>query len=153
MSLTRPLELEKTLTLPERRIDAVPMIDVLLIALFIMALGSRFIYAPGVGVDLSLQLPASAGTFIEAVPTDAALTVKVLTAKQDNLYIFDGSIYSLNTLEQMFKDYKQLEEGTATLLVKADKSVAIDTLVKIADLARTARFAKIQLAVVADAGR
>ena len=153
MSLTRPLELEKVLSQPEHRIDAVPMIDTLLIALFVMAMGSRFIYAPGVGVDLSLELPASAGTYIEAVPTDAALTVKVLTAKQDNLYIFDGSIYSMNTLEQLFEDYKQHDERSATLLVKADKSVSIDTLVKIADLARTARFAKIQLAVDADAGK
>ena len=153
MSLTKPLELENVLSVPERRLDVAALIDVLLIAFFLSMLGSRFIFAPGMTVDLALELPVSSQSTLAALPTDAVLTVKVLTAKRDNMYIFDGSIYTMEALEQLFQNYdKMLNQGReAILLVKADKTLTMDAFAKLADLARMAHFSKIQLAAETEA--
>jgi biopolymer transport protein ExbD len=153
MSLTNPLELENVLSVPERRLDAAAVMDVLLITLFLSMLGSRFIFAPGMTMDLALELPVSSQSTLAAVPTDAVLTVKVLTAKQDNMYIFNGNIYTKGALEQMFRSYdKTLNEGReAILLVKADNTVTMATFTDLVDLARLAGFSKIQLAAQSQA--
>lgn len=151
VSLTKPFELEHVLSIPERRLNAAAVIDVLLISLFLSMLGSRFIFAPGLTIDLALELPVSSQSKLVGVPTDAVLTVKVLTAKGDNLYIFNGSIYTFKGLEQMFKEYNVTlnHKKASILLIKADKSLSMDTFVKLVDLARLAQFSKIQLAAEA----
>lgn len=148
MSLTKPLELEHVLSVPERRLDAAAMIDVLLIALLLSMLGSRFIFAPGMTIDLGLDLPITSQVELAGVPTEAVLTVKVLTAKRDNMYIFNGSIYTFKGLEQMFREYDGAHHhrSTSILLIKADKTLSMDTFVKLVDMARMAQFSKVQLA-------
>lgn len=152
MSLCRPLELDKALTVPERGLNVGAIFDVLLIALFLSLLGSRFVFAPGLTVDLGLDLPQTAQENLKGLPTDAVLTVKVLTTKRDNMHIFNGTIYTMPHLEQMFREYQKSNPDArqTILLLKMDKSVTIETQVRIFDLARLAGFAYVQLAVVED---
>lgn len=143
MSLSRPFELHQILTPPERRLDAAAMMDVLLIALFISLLGSRFIFAPGVTADL--QLPTTAQD-LPGVAVDAVLVV--LNAKDENMHIFNDSVYRLSALPQALEEYVSDEgEGqNAVLLLKVDAGVPSGTLFQITEFARKAGFAQVQFA-------
>ncbi len=148
MSLSRPLELEKTLQPLERRLDPVPLIDVLLLTLLFSFLGSRFIFAPGLSMELNMELPLSADAQLPGILTDDTLTVAVLTAKQSNLHLFDGRIFTLYDLEAHFRNNPVAEErqGQAVLLVKMHKDVSMQTFVQIAEMARKAGYGRVQVA-------
>lgn len=146
MSLTRPLELDKALTPPERRLDSAAVIDILLIALFISLLASRFVFAPGLTMGLDLELPESSEAALTHAPSDGTLTV-VLSAKRDNAYFFNDSYYTLAGLEAMFADYPEANEGEdRILLLKVDRSVSAETLVHIFNLAKKAQFTHVHWA-------
>lgn len=148
MSLSRPLELEKALHPLDRRLDPVPLIDVLLLALMFSLLGSRFIFAPGLSMELDLQLPVSGEAKLPGILTEDTLTVAVLTAKQSNMHLFDGKIFTLYELENHFRNNPVPEDrrGQSVLLVKMHKDVSMQTFVQIAEMARRAGYGRVQIA-------
>lgn len=135
MSLTRPLELERHLTPPDRRIDVAPLFDTLLICLMFLLLGSRFIFAPGE----SIQLPVMQEGLAAGVPT-----VDVLTYKSDELMILDARVITLERWEQEIE--RGLTAGSGALLVKADRELPLQTLLRLAELARNAGYTSLQIA-------
>src|ERR1700722_6434880 len=106
MPLTSPLGLTRHIRRPDLRLEAVPWLNVLLVAWLLSLLGSRFVYSPGLAVDLGpavgslpqqLNLPVVSGSPpLSGLPANAVLTV--LTAKGDDLFIFEGRIYDLDSL-------------------------------------------------------
>ncbi len=123
---------------PDNRINLVPFFDLCVIGLFFALYSSRFIFAPGVTIDLS-EVDVSART---GLPTPAVLTVR-----ENNILLFEGEIFRLEALDEKLTQFviqEKVEE--ATLLIKADKSVAMQEILHICDLARKAGFDRVHLA-------
>lgn len=135
----RPLGLQQILTVPERRLDAVPLFDVLLLGFMFLMLGSRFIFAPG----LSVELPQSSYQALGGVPT-----VDVLTAKNANFLIFQGTKYNLDGFERFLaSDLWESPPADSYLLLKADQSLDLQTFVALSQMAKAAGYEGVQLAV------
>lgn len=147
-SILRPLGLSQVLAIPDRRLDATPLFDVLLIVIMLFVMGSRFIFAPG----LSIALPES------PLPNlDGVSTVDVLTAKSRNFIIFRETKFTLSSLEKsMTAANFERPPKDAFLLVRADENVDMETFIAISQLARMAGYGGVQLAArepAADAGQ
>jgi biopolymer transport protein ExbD len=154
MPLTSPLGLTRHIRRPDLRLEAVPWLNVMLVAWLLSLLGSRFIYAPGLAVDLGhasgsppsqLNLPVVSGSPLPGLPANAVLTV--LTAKGDQLFIFEGRIYDLESLRAELRQHP-LPTGRAPiiLLLKVDQNVSMQTFMEICALARAAGFSTVQVA-------
>lgn len=141
-SFVRPLQLERELTPIDRSFDVIPLIDVLLIAFFFSLLGSRFIFAPGVQVDL----PTVAADSIVGLPT-----VAVLTIKEDNMLLFQGNIHTIASFEAAMRNYLQ-DSGTsnAVLLLKPSRTVSMQTFLSVCEIANSAGFRKVHIAAEAN---
>lgn len=94
MSLSQPLGLHKHLTQPSRGLDIVPLFDVLLIALMLTLLGSRFIFAPGISVELPR------GGVVGSAPMEPGASMAVLTLLKDNSLIYGGRLLSVENFER-----------------------------------------------------
>ncbi|PWM28214.1 MAG: hypothetical protein DBX55_10065 [Verrucomicrobia bacterium] len=138
------VNLTSRLNAQESFIDAVALFDVLLIALMLTLSGSRFAAAPGISIDL----PELAGEPLggELALTDADLAV--LNAKSDTMLIYNGTIYTPQAFEKrMLADKKgKSEDSRGTLLVKADKSVSSQTLLRICRLAKEGGYSRVHIA-------
>lgn len=142
----------------DSRIDAVPLFNVLLIAVLLTLTGSRFIFAPGVPLVLSgdasaavppKNAPAAAGMRLPYAGTllRGEETSSVLTVKSDSMFIFDGHIY--DDLEEAFASKiapAAAEPRGGVLLVKLDRAVSVQGLFRIAELAGKAGFSSLQIA-------
>jgi len=115
-----------------------------LIAFMLTLLGSRFVYAPGSQVALDdLLLPESSMRPLAGVPT-----VDVLTLLQEGRVIYDGQFMSVGSWSDMLAEPGAAERQSehAILLVKADARVSLQAFLRIADLAREAGYARVQIA-------
>ncbi len=143
MSLLQPLELKKAIRPLDRGVDAVALLDVLLIAGIFYLLSSRFIFAPGLSMDVDGGFPlpeVSTGT-MQALPA-----VEVMTVKNADMILFDGRFYKLADLEQQLVTQEGKPTDRGVLLLRLNRSVNIDTLFRISDWARVSGFSRVQLA-------
>lgn len=137
----------------EARIEAIPLFNVLLVAVLLTLTGSSFIFAPGIAVALGdggssettvddaarLVLPGA------QIPLAGAATSSVLTVKSDKMFIYSGHIY--DDLEDVFARMEAPESGSrGTLLLKLDRAVSVQGLFRIAELAGKAGFDALQVA-------
>lgn len=152
--ITRPFNFEAHLTRPESRFDLVPFVNVGAILLFFGLLGSRFVLAPG----MAINLPATS-----AMPQDALLTSRVLTVGEvegRESLIFEGRILNLASFERLLTEQANEFSGDV-LLVLMDRDVSMVLLVRVCELAKRAGFNQVLLAaepepavsVRGDAGR
>ncbi|MDR2844816.1 MAG: biopolymer transporter ExbD [Puniceicoccales bacterium] len=166
--LHSPLGLRERLPVPETRVDTLPMITVLLIAILLPLAGSAFIYAPGLTVALTDEVEGDAGAAVTALPsslqlprstqgqqtgvrTQATLTVPMLTAKSDTRVIFNGRFYvsSDPALQRALADAAQravAANQTPVLLLKADQSLMLGSYNALCDYAVEAGFKYVQIA-------
>ena len=84
----------------EISVDAVALFDILLIALMMTLLGSKFVSSPGLGLELGAgkDLPKMASP-------DGAITdsdINVLSARGEAMLIFDGAIYPVASFRRHF---------------------------------------------------
>lgn len=140
--VTEPLELRKALTPLRRQMDVVPLVDMVLLAIMFMLLGSHFVVAPGVGIELSEWegLPTSASS---KIPGSAV--VDVLTVKNTDSILFRGKFYSIGDFDRSSARPELMANG-GVLLVRVNSSVQVGVFFRIADWARTAGFDRVQLA-------
>lgn len=121
-------------------ISAPALLDVFLLALMFALVGSKFVLAPGMSVDLS------ADSFLPSMQAPeyavAGESVSVLTAKGNSMIIFDGSIYTPET----FSKYMKSSKYGGVLLVKADKNITVQELIKISRAAKKGGFSRIHIA-------
>jgi len=122
-------------------ISSAALLDILLIAMMLMLTASKFVLAPGMSMELGGKnsLPETSAPDYAGVDSD----LSVLTAEGNSMLIFDGSIFNMGTLAKKMKTFKG---GGDVLLIKADKNMSIDSLVKIAEIAKTGGFKKIHIA-------
>jgi biopolymer transport protein ExbD len=131
--ITRPLDLESRLSPPPRDFTALAWVNAGMIALFFSLLGSRFVLAPGMLVELPAVDPAAAG---------AEATAAVVTYRRDNILLFqDGGMYSLPELQKRLELYARAHPGAA-LLVRADRQVSQQALIELGIMAKAAGFTK-----------
>lgn len=148
MSQLRPLQLQQALQPLDRRLDLVPLLDMLLLALTIVMLGSPFVMAPGLSVDIEggFQLPSSSQSRLRGLPV-----VEVLTVRHAESLFYQGRPYTLEELESMAPGTLLQPREGSILLVRAHRRVTLDTLFRVADWARREGYANIQLAATRDA--
>lgn len=168
MSLSQPLGLHKHLTQPSRGLDIVPLFDVLLIALMLTLLSSRFIFAPGISIDLPRASTASAES------SEAEVSIAVLTLLKDNSLIYGGRLLSVENFEREAQNgllpiplaggaagaLASTQAGSAApvdgaeaaapvpqvLLVKSDASVSLGAVLRVMNAARLAGYDRVQIA-------
>ena len=138
-------------------LEPVPLFNVLLIVVLLMLTGSKFIFAPGISVKHSdgdvagTTSASSVAAFALSraeTPLPGTEASAVLTVKSDAMFIFGEHIYE--TPEQVFARMGAAAEGEPrerrTLLLKLNRSVSVQGLFKIAELAGKAGFDTLQIA-------
>ena len=133
--ITQPLDLRSRLSAPPRDFDMLFWANVGAVLLFFSLLGSRFVLAPGLPVQVggALELPHIGSA------TQGTASV-VVSYRRDNMVLFEGGIFELGDLRPRFEQYAKDHPGSV-LLVRYDKAVSMQGFVDICDLARAAGFA------------
>ncbi len=136
--IARPLDLASRLRLPPRSLDAYFYISAGLVILNFFVLGSRFVLAPGLGVDF--RLPPVAG----AKPADLPATHHISVSAAGLIFADEGNI-TIDRLGTWLRDEARKTRDPA-LLVRADARVSSLTVVNIAHVAKEAGF-RVEFAV------
>lgn len=152
--LSSPFNLRERLRNPDYRIGIVPLASVLLVAFFLFAMTSKFIFAPGLTVELTpgknpdVAPISDSAKYVLPVfdgPVAGKTTSAVLSIKNDSMFIFDGNIY--RNLSDALPPVSSARAGTrGILLVKMDRSSSIQGLFDLTKVARDAGFSAVQLA-------
>ncbi len=142
--ITRPLELESRMSPPPRDLNAVAWVNVGLIVLFFSLLGSRFVLATGVLVEVgeagAIELPS-----VNPASASTAATSVVVSYRRDNVILFEGGMYSLAELRRHMQAYTKNNPGSV-MLVRADKQVSNQALADLFAMAGAVGFKNVLLA-------
>jgi biopolymer transport protein ExbD len=130
--ITHPLDLAARLQPPPRNFDGLFLVNGALIMLFFVLFGSRFVLAPGLGVDF--RLPEMAGA-----DAGAAQTAVVISLRHSDMVLVDDGMLDYTQLRGWLEQRARREKGLA-LLVKADRHVRLEDLSIIAEMAAEAGF-------------
>ncbi|MEM1222224.1 MAG: biopolymer transporter ExbD [Verrucomicrobiota bacterium] len=123
---------------PKAKIDFVPVLDMVIVALLISLLFTRFVSMPGVRLDLpstELKMQHDAGS------------IAVLTLGNNGMIIFDGSVYEVGTIARAFQ--RHVEDSLSdqpVLLVKAEANLDFQFFLDLCEMAQAAGFTQIQVA-------
>jgi biopolymer transport protein ExbD len=134
--IARPLDLASRLRPPQHGTGALHYVNVGLLGLFFFVFGSRFVLAPGLGVDF--QLPQLPGAREGAVQT-SSYVINVLRSGQ--IFTEDGLV-DMGQLRGWLKA-RAGGERHPTLLIRASSGVTLAELVEIQGAAREAGFARV----------
>lgn len=135
---TQPLGLMAQLKRPPVKLDMVPVLDLLVIALLFSLLFTRFVMVPGVRVDL----PDS-----EMQMQPSNLPVAVLTIGNRGMLFFDGAVFEINSINRGFKRHIEDKPGQdVVLLVKTEGSMDLQLFLKLCRMAQDAGFVQLQIA-------
>lgn len=136
--LTTSFGLKYHLKPPKMKLDLIPVLDLIVLALLISLLFTRYLMLPGVRVDLP--------TTDIYIKQDAS-RVAVLTIASGGMLFFAGSVYEQNSIGQAFQRYFENGESTSSvLLVKAEASMDIQTFLDLCQMAQDAGFGEVQVA-------
>ena len=135
---TEPFGLKARLKRPTIKLDVVPVLDLLFIALFFGLLFTRFVMVPGVRVEL----PKS-----ELRMSPSNLPVTVLTIGNGGMLFFDGAVFELRSIERGFKKYyEKILEQDVVLLIKTEGSMNLQLFLELCQMAKNAGFVQVQIA-------
>jgi biopolymer transport protein ExbD len=135
--ITRPLDLASRLRPEPRSFDFLFFVSCGLVVLFFLLCGSRFVLAPGLGVDF--EMPEMVGARAGAATTERVISVRP-----------SGQIFAASGLLDIhqLRDWLKAEAATLkepTLLVRASAGVPVAELTEIVSAAREAGFARVLL--------
>jgi len=135
--ITHPLDLESRLRPPPRNFDALFLVNGALLVMFFLLFGSRFVLAPGLGLDFALpEMPgAMAG---------AATATVVISVPRSNMVLVESGLYNYEQLRGWLEERGRREPGLG-LLVRADRNVPSGDLFILSEMAERAGF-RVQLA-------
>ena len=128
--ITHPLDLAARLRPPPRNFDALFFVNGALILVFFVLFGSRFVLAPGLGVNF--RLPEMAGAGAAAAPV-------VISLPRSDMVLVDDGMLNYAQLRGWLEKRARSEKGLA-LLVRADRQVPLEDLGVIAEMAASAGF-------------
>lgn len=132
--ITRPLDLASRLRPEPRGFDALFYVNVGLLGFFFAVLGSRFVLAPGLGVDF--QLPRLAGA-----AEGASQTLCVIRVLRSGQIVTDDGLLDLGQLRGWLKDRARRDrDREPTLLILASDGLTLSGLAEIQTAAHDAKF-------------
>jgi biopolymer transport protein ExbD len=131
--IARPLDLSSRLRPPPHGTGALHYVNVGLLGLFFSTLGSRFVLAPGLGIDF--QLPQLAGAQAGAVQTTHVISV----LRSGQIFSEDG-IVDIGQLREWLNARAAKVGQQPTLLVRASAGVPLSQLIEIEGAAHDAGF-------------
>lgn len=130
--IARPLDLASRLRPTPHGTGALHYVNVGLLGLFFVLFGSRFVLAPGLGVDF--QLPQQPGA--QAGAAQASNVISVLRSGQ----IFtDEGLVDMGQLREWLHS-RAARDAKPTLLVRASSQVTLSELIEIEGAAHEAGF-------------
>lgn len=135
--ITRPLDLAARLRAEPRSFDFLFFVNGGLIVLFFGLFGSRFVLAPGLGVDF--QMPEMAGARAGAAVTDRVISVR----RSGQIFAANG-LLNLAQLREWLK-VEAAKSKNPSLLVRASADVPVSNLAEIVSAAREAGFGRVVL--------
>lgn len=138
-SITRPLDFRAlTRVRPGVGFDAVPLLDVILVFVLLALGSSRFLFSPGMDVDLA-QIPVGAG--------GGTAPPAVLTVMPNEQFFLEGLKIPRAALGATLAAHaERLPESERSLLLKIDKRTALEETFAILAEARMAGFASVRIA-------
>jgi biopolymer transport protein ExbD len=131
--IARPLDLASRLRPPPHGTGALHYVNVGLLGLFFAVFGSRFVLAPGLGIDF--QLPQLSGAQAGAVQTTHVISV----LRSGQIFSQDGLV-DVGQLREWLNARAARGGPHPTLLVRASAGVTLAKLIEIEDAARDAGF-------------
>ncbi len=135
--ITRPLDLASRLAPPPRNFDLFFYVNVPLIVLFFSLFYSRFVLAPGLGMDFSL--PVIAGADAGARPTDIVIAVR-----SADMILVEETVLKLSQLQPWLMQQARGRSGLR-LLVQVNAGLPTKDTMSIAEMAKAAGF-EVQIA-------
>jgi biopolymer transport protein ExbD len=148
--ITRPLDLQSQLSAAPRDLDFFAWVNVGVIMLFFGLLGSRFVLAPGLPIDVAsgteLVLPQVGTAINSAAPASVVVSYRRggLDPRED-VILFEGGKYTLPELQKHMESYAKQHPG-AVMLVRADRQVSMQAVLNLCEMARRVGFANVLLA-------
>ncbi len=133
--ITRPLDLAARLRREPRNFDFLFFVNGALIVLFFSLFGSRFVLAPGLGVDF--RLPEMGGARSGAMVTERVISV----LPSGQIFAADGLLSRAQLREWLKGEAAKLREPS--LLVRAGAGVPLSQLAEIVSAAQEAGFTRI----------
>jgi len=130
--IARPLDLASRLKQPPQGTPALHYVNVGLLVLFFSLFGSRFVLAPGLGVDF--QLPQQAGAH-----GGAAQATNVISVLRSGQIFTDEGLADMGQLKKWLKA-KAARDPRPTLLIRASSEVTLSELMQIEGAAHEAGF-------------
>lgn len=130
--ITHPLDLASRLRRRPRNFDALFLINGGLIVLFFFLFGSRFVLAPGLGMKFELpeMVNPNAG---------AARAPVVISVPHSGMVVVEDGILNYAQLRVWLRQQAHKDKGLA-LLVRADRSVPLEDISRISEMATEAGF-------------
>ncbi len=143
--ITRPLDLASRLRPVARGWDTLFYVNTGALALFFLLFGSRYVLAPGLGVDFALP---TAGD----VATSTLITDVVIAVPAPGMVVVEGAVVDYPGLAGWLRT-KVAGERRKRLLVQASASLPARDLAEIYALAADAGFSGVLIATNAAAGK
>ena len=134
--IARPFDISSRLRPEPRCFDFLFYVNVGLLVLFFTLFGSRFVLAPGLGIDF--QIPSVAGAAAGAQITTHRITVR----QSGQIFADDGGLVSLKQLAAWLEREKAATPQPS-LLILASAAVRNDELAEIVSVARKTGFSVI----------
>lgn len=135
--ITRPLELASRLRPAPRNFDALFWVNAGLLVVFFLLFGSRFVLAPGLGLDF--MLPQVAGA-----DAGAARTTDVISVARPGLIFTDKGALDMRQLRGWLQA-RARSEAHPVLLIRASAGIPVEDITDITSAAHAAGF-KVMLA-------
>jgi biopolymer transport protein ExbD len=133
--ISRPLDLASRLRPPPQGMGALHYVNVLLLGIFFVLFGSRFVLSPGLGVDF--EMPRLEGARAGAAQTPFYINV----LRSGQIFTDDGLVDQVQ-LHDWLKA-RAAREPHPTLLIRASADVKLSELVEIRSAAREAGFGNV----------
>ncbi len=135
--ITRPLDLASRLRPEPRSFDSLFYVNAGLIVFFFSLLGSRFVLAPGLGVDF--KMPEMPGAI-----AGGATTGRVISVLPSGQIFADGLLNMPQLKAWLAAEAKTMKQPS--LLVRASADVPFSQLADISSAARQAGFVRVVMA-------
>jgi len=124
-------------------LESAALFDVLLIAVLLLLTGSKFILAPGIGIEVGGDALPTSAVLEKSLTSDSASCV--LTAAGNSMLIFDGRIMTVKDFARSLAQTRG-SQHRSTLLLKTSKNIDAQTLLDIFQAAKDGGFTKVQIA-------
>ncbi len=137
-SFSEPFAFRSRLRQGDTRLDFIPVLDMIVIAMLVSLLFTRFVSLPGVRIDL----PST-----EMRIQHSQQAVAVLTIGDNGMLFFDGAVADVGTIQSGFERYiESSDRSSQVLLIKANAKMPMQDFLRLCELAQAAGFDQVQLA-------